>query len=908
MIELFRRLRALLSNRIVILAILFAVILYFLWSNLFRLQVLEPGSYDDLSADTYVRTVMTDGTRGDIYDRYGRPLAYNEYTWFLYYDSSQEVEDLNGLCHRISQFFLEYGIHDALTLAISYSEEQGFYFLSDFQDSAILRQLFLAEIYSKSSSQLTAQEKQTTAEEAYLYMRDELFEIPQDTYSVAETLEIMKYRYAIYIQRFQTDTPILIAEDIPENLRVSMLERSQDYPGFTFQPEENRVYPGGESFSHIVGYMSSIPESELNTYEENGYDPDDRIGIEGLEAAYESSLHGTQGMIEITYSSVTDEELSRETVQEATKGNDIYLTIDMDLQQEAYDILFEKVKSLLIDKITGISSSDGSSYTAGDVLISLMDNGYFDPDQLLTVEGAYGESFCTAYEQMSQSAVSQLRSAIMDQDLLIREYSDDLSQIYNAWIEIMRDAEGVLSHEYQNAGAFYEEYAAGEKSAYEFLEYCIYNNILDLEQFGLEHEMDVEVIIQSFLDQEFENLLDNNAFQEIIYERILADGMFSEENFMLLLQDASILSSDDGSRSSLLNGTATAEDVLIQKIQADELTPSDIHLDPCSGSAVITDTQSGEVLAMVSYPSYDNNRITSDSTYYNQIINNQSSPLLFRALQENRAPGSTYKMCTAIASLEEEVTTVSETIYDDYQFMLANSVDKPVCHSTVSHGNVNMVEALRVSCNYYFYTMGYRLSEPVNEEFDDAVGLEKMAYYARELGLATKTNIELPEAAPSTSDQDAVRSAIGQGANSFTSANINRYTSTLANDGTVYNLYLVDHISNYAGDVIYQTKPVVDHQANVSQSSFDTVREGMVAMAESTQQLVEFMANGISVAGKTGTAQEINNRPPHALFTGYTNVENPEATITVVIPFGGGSYMAIDTFVRLSESYYAIVS
>ena len=79
-------------------------------------------------------------------------------------------------------------------------------------------------------------------------------------------------------------------------------------------------------------------------------------------------------------------------------------------------------------------------------------------------------------------------------------------------------------------------------------------------------------------------------------------------------------------------------------------------------------------------------------------------------------------------------------------------------------------------------------------------------------------------------------------------------------------------------------------------------------MAESTQQLVEFMANGISVAGKTGTAQEINNRPAHALFTGYTNVEDPETTITVVIPFGGGSSMAIDTFVHLAEAYYAIVS
>lgn len=906
--ELLRRLRALLSNRIVILAILFAVILYILWSNLFRLQVLESGNYDDLNADTYVRTTLTDGTRGNIYDRYGRALAYNEYTWSLYYDSSQEVEDLNALCHLISSLLTKHDVKDALTLAIDYSEERGFYFLPDYQDSAILRQLFLAEIYSKSSIQLTAEEKRTTAEEAYLYMRDELFEIPAASYDTEETLAIMKYRYAIYIQRFQTDKPILIAEDIPEDLRVSMMERSQDYPGFIFQTEETRVYPEGEAFAHIIGYMSSIPESELSDYESKGYAPDDRIGIEGLEAAYESSLRGTQGMVETIYSGVTDEELSKETVREATKGNDIYLTIDIDLQQQAYEILVEKVKSLLIEKITGVSSSDGSSYSAGDVLISLMDNGYFDPDTILTVDSVYGEAFRSEYERQAASVIAQLRSAIMDRNMLIRQYNDDLEQIYNAWIEIMRDAEGVLSTEYQDSGTFYEEYAAGEKTAYEFLEYCIYNNILDLEQFGLEHEMNVDVIMQSFLDQEFEKLIDNNAFQQILYERILNGGAFSTENFMLLLYDAGILSNTDGSRGSLLNGTATAEEVLIQKIQKDELTPSDIHLDPCSGSAVITDTQSGEVLAMVSYPSYDNNLITSDADYYSRIITNQSSPLLFRALQETRAPGSTYKMCTSITALEEGVTTLNETIYDAYQFPLANSIDKPVCHSTVSHGDVNVVEALRVSCNYYFYTMGYRLSEPVNEEFDDAVGLEKMAYYATELGLATETNIELPEASPTTSEQDAVRSAIGQGTNSFTPANINRYTSTLANDGTVYDLYLVDHISDYSGEVIYRSAATVAHQANVSQFSFDTVRSGMVAMAESTQQLADFMTNGISVAGKTGTAQEINDRPDHALFTGYTNVEDPEATITVVIPFGGGSYKAIDTFVHLAEAYYAIVS
>ena len=184
--------------------------------------------------------------------------------------------------------------------------------------------------------------------------------------------------------------------------------------------------------------------------------------------------------------------------------------------------------------------------------------------------------------------------------------------------------------------------------------------------------------------------------------------------------------------------------------------------------------------------------------------------------------------------------------------------------------------------------------------------MRKLAKYAIELGLATKTHIELAEADPSTSIQDAVRSAIGQGTNSYSPANINRYTSTLANDGTVYDLYLVDRITDYKGNVEFQTKPVIDHQADVSQTTFDIVRSGMVAMAQDTQQLVDFMDKGISVAGKTGTAQELNDRPDHALFTGYTNVEDPDVTVTVVIPFGGGSYKAIDTFVRLAAAYYAI--
>ena len=906
--ELLRRLRGLFTNRMVILAMVFAVILFFLWQNLFKLQVLNSRTYDELDPGTYVSTAVTDGTRGEIYDRYGRALAYNEYTWSLYYDSSTQTEDLNALCHKIAKVLEDNDVKTVLDFAIGYSESRGFYYYSEYQDSAVLRQLFLADMYSKSSTQLTAEEKRTTAEEAYLFMRDELFEISQSIYSIQDILEIMRLRYAIYNQRFKTDEPILIASNLPEALRVTLSERSQEYPGLEFLMRENRVYPGGEAFAHIIGYMSSIPDSRLEEYQDRGYDPDDSIGIEGLEAVYESSLRGTQGMVKVTYNSLTNAEVSRETVQEATKGNDIYLTIDQDLQQQAYTILVEKIKSLLIEKITGVSTINGSEYSASDVLIALLENGFLQPEALMSATGTYGSSFQKIYLQYANTQINTLMDAVLNPSLQIQQYDSDLMQLYNSWIEIMRDAEGVLSSDYQKAGAFYDQYAVGEKTAYEFLEYCIYNNMLDLEQYGLEHEMDVDVIIDTVVRQEMEKLKENTSFQEILYGRLLKSGVYSEEEFLLLLYDAGVLDASDGTRDSLRSGYVTAETVLIQKIRQNEITPSDINLDPCSGSAVITDSDSGEVLAMVSYPSYDNNRITSDAAYYSQIINNASSPLLFRALLETRAPGSTYKMCTAVTALEYGVTDAQETIYDAYRFMLANSDDKPVCHSTTSHGSINVVDALRVSCNYYFYTMGYRLSDPVDEEFNDAVGLAKLTRYAKELGLCELTGIELAEAMPVSSTQDAVRSAIGQGTNAYTPANINRYTSTLAENGAVYDLYLVDRIVDYSGTVLYQSEPVV-RQADVSQSTFDTVRQGMVSMAASTSVLSDFMErSGITLAGKTGTAQELNDRPDHALFTGYTNVDDPDITVTIVIPFGGGSSRAIDTFVRLAEAYYAIVS
>lgn len=906
--ELLRRIREFFSNRIVILSVIFAVLLFLLWRHLFIMQVVDQEHYISSEPDTYTSTITTQGTRGEIYDRYGRILAGNVYTWSLYYDSSDTPKDLNGLCHRISTLLAKYSVTTDLPFAIEYDAVHGIRYTSEYKNNAALRILFLAEIYSKSSIDLTAAEKRTEAQEAFDYMRDTLFEIPPDAYSTEEMLEIMRLRYAIYINRFTTENLIHVASRLPEEFRVTIREQQQDYPGFSCQTVESRYYPEGEAFSHILGYMGGIPETSLKEYQERGYGVDDRIGRDGLEAVYESNLRGSQGRIEVTYSRLTDEEISRTVKQEPTMGNSVYLTLDKDMQNAVYNILRENVKTLLIEKITGVSGENGSEYSAVDVLVSLVNNGAVHPQDIFDSPSPYADSFRKVYDAKSSAILNELRGAVMDPSYLIADYDDELMEIYNTWIETMRDAEGILSSDYRNSGIFYEQYKAGQKSAHEFLEYCIYSNYVDLEQLGLEHEMDMNVVFPELINQELASLAESESYQRIVSGFILQDGLYGTREFLLLMYDLGELSNGDGSRTRLENGGINSEECLILKIQSDELSPSAIHLDPCSASTVITDTDTGEVLAIASYPSYDNNRFTQDADYNQAMMEDASSPLIFRALEEDRAPGSTYKLCTSITALECGVVTEGETIYDDYRFEYVHSADKPTCFRTWSHGDINIVEAIQESCNYFFYTMGYRLCEPVEEyDYEDATGLRKLASYAVDLGLATKTGIELSEAEPHTSTQDAIRSAIGQGTNSFTTANINRYTCTIANNGDVMNLYVVDRILDYKGDVVMKTVPVKDHDADVSLYTFSVVKQGMIQMAQNYPNLQVFMnGSGLTVAGKTGTAQEYNDRPDHALFTGYVDVDNPDITISVTIPFGGNSVAAVRTFVDLTQYYYSI--
>jgi penicillin-binding protein 2 len=371
-----------------------------------------------------------------------------------------------------------------------------------------------------------------------------------------------------------------------------------------------------------------------------------------------------------------------------------------------------------------------------------------------------------------------------------------------------------------------------------------------------------------------------------------------------MVYEQGVLPMDEAAYNGLNNGSVNPYTWLCQKIENLEITPGQLALEPCTGSAVVSDPNTGEVLACVSYPGYDNNRLsnTMDSKYYNQLVTGLSRPFYNNATQERTAPGSTYKMLTAAAGLTEGIVTADTTFYCTGVF--DKITPNPKCWIYPgAHGYENVVTALRDSCNDYFYNIGYELGMN-GQEYDSNKGTDTLAKYAKEFGLGEKSGVEIPESEPQISDEYSVQSAIGQGTNNFTVSQLNRYVAAVANRGTVYKLTLLDKTTDVNGKVIKEYEPEVTNTIDdISDNTWNLLHQGMIAMV---QDMSQFNGMEISMAGKTGTAQQSEIHPDHVLFVGFAPAENPEIAVAVRIANGYSSAYTAEIGRDIVKSYYKI--
>ena len=330
------------------------------------------------------------------------------------------------------------------------------------------------------------------------------------------------------------------------------------------------------------------------------------------------------------------------------------------------------------------------------------------------------------------------------------------------------------------------------------------------------------------------------------------------------------------------------------------------------GAAIVIDVNTGEILAMASYPTYDLSRWRED---YAANSTNPLSPFLNRTIQSRYSPGSTFKMCTALAALEEGIITPRTEIVDKGIYERYSDVGySPRCwvyrQYGRNHGAINVSQALKYSCNYFFYEMGYQLQP------------EKLNSYATQLGLGQKTGVELVEekagnlAGPESRaanggakwyGADTLMAAIGQSDHLFTPIQLVNYVATLVNGGVRYQPHLLKTVMDYTNtETCEAVQPAVLNRLDIAQTSVDAIKEGMKGVVTEDGTASSYFAGfPIQVGGKTGSAQMVGHSAT-GVFVSFAPYDEPEIAVCVVGEYASSGGSLAPVAIAIYDEYFRL--
>ena len=307
------------------------------------------------------------------------------------------------------------------------------------------------------------------------------------------------------------------------------------------------------------------------------------------------------------------------------------------------------------------------------------------------------------------------------------------------------------------------------------------------------------------------------------------------------------------------------------------------------GACVILDVDTSEVLACASYPTFDPAKYNSN---FNEYAADPLEPLYNRALQGTFAPGSTFKMVTAIAGLEEGIITPTTEIRDEGVYKYYSS-PQPKCwiYNTNggNHGSINVSEAIEVSCNYFFYEVGREL------------GIDTLVDYATRFGLGQKTGLELYEesgvmASPEYTESlggtwyegSVLSVAIGQESSQFTPIQLANYIATLVNGGSRNATHLLKEVkSSDFSQILYDKQPELLSTIEIKDENLDAVKAGMLALTTQGSVSQHFVGLPFQVGAKTGSAQVDGQVEANAVFVCFAPYDDPEVAMALVVQRGG---------------------
>lgn len=707
------------SSRLFVLAAVFIVFFGIILARIFTLQVVNGKSYQENFSLKIQMKQPINAARGNIYDKNGKLLAYNELAYSIsindsttYSSTKEKNKAVNAELAEILTVLKNNG--ETLNNDFKIDRKKDGTYSFNVSGSSLNR--FRADVFGKGSADDLEYDKETGIDEANA-TAEQIMEylMGKDNFGISSKYDgdlayrIVVVRYAMLGNRFARYKEVKIATDVSDKTVAYVNEHMDTLSGISVNEDMIRKYNYSEYFSSIIGYTGPISESEYTALHKKNkdYTQNDTVGKAGMEQHYETYLRGKNGEQKFYIDNVGRiSEIISST--DSVAGDDLYLSIDADLQKATYLALQNEIAAIVYSNIKS------GEIPINDVYTALIGNSVINTEHFSKAKASDTEkNVLSVFKSRQKTTLGKIKQELTSSPEALNTMSDEVLDEFTYIISMLKDDQVLLKNEIDTSDSVYQKWKNQKISPKEYLSYCITQHWIDISQLNVDEKYaDSTEVYDALCKYILKNIKTDTEFSKIIYQYMITRGEISPRQLCLILFDQGVLDYDDATVNKLKNGSLSPRDFLMKKIYNIEITPAQLALEPCTGSCVVTDEKTGEILAMVSYPGYDSNKLANgvDSEYFASLQHDKSSPLLNYATQQKTAPGSTFKLVSATAGLAENVITTSDQIrctgiYNDIS-------NKPKCWIYPgSHGLDNVSEAIRDSCNVFFYTVGNRLAQ-----------------------------------------------------------------------------------------------------------------------------------------------------------------------------------------------------
>ena len=920
----FNRIKEVLTSRLFYVSIAFLALSLILIVRLYNLQIAKAVTKKGSEEYYTVKYRYIPATRGLIYDKNGKLLAGNELSYSVFLEQSASLsgnDQKNAMILKLCNILREHGIAPEFPFYIEPDENEKLHFTVS--GNAELR--FKKNAYGlRSVNNLSEKQRNATADEVFDFLchgdkTSAMFGI-SDELSLRERLDVAAVRYA-YFTTPDNSTRYTVATNIDTETIAALMEASGELPGVSVEQQTKRLYYYSRYFAHIIGYTGLINEEELEglnaTASEKNYTSTDYIGKTGIEAAYETQLSGVKGVEKVTLNRA-GRIIGTELVSDPVPGQNIYLSLDAELQKEYYYLLEKNIASVLASNIvktldygTKGESSDDINIPIYECYYALFSNHVLDIDKLSEENASLNEKQVNAlYLSYRESMTEALRIYTKYGNTGLSSSLSSNVQKYLAFLySVMKDRHFITASLIDTTDPVYIAYDYDQISFYEYIEHCINKEWVNLEALGIEGKYyTTREVYETLMEMTFDAVSDSEVMSLMVFYDLIFSDKLTGREICLLLFDQSVIEYKEEDYRKLISFETAPFDFFVDQIKKTKITPAMLAIEPYNGAVVQTDCKTGELIAMATYPSYDNNLLANkiDWDYYSRLLADASNPLYNRATQMRIPTGSTIKPLVAVSGILNNVLTSTEKIQDEVIFTKIDP--SPSCWYVRGHGAQTLDYAIRNSCNYYFYEVGYRLATKGLEKYSDSQGISLLTETGSMFGLTENSGIEISEAEPAFSNSDAVRTSIGYG-HKFTATQLSRYATAIATSGTVYKLTIVSKITDKDGRTLFESKPVVTSQIDgLSDADWSSIRNGMEMVISSSNTLKKaFSKIPYTVAAKTGTAEVSDNNAAHALTVSFAPSDDPETSVVAVITNGYSGTNAAILVSDIYKDYYHII-